>query len=160
MLGTLLIAVVGTGAGVALGLSAMISNDIYKVYVNKNATDKQNLTVARLVIVLILVVAALFTMGNMGSLILGWSFMSMGLRGAVAFGPLCTALFLPGRIPGKWALSAMIIGPVLVLVGKFILPASIDPLFLGLAGSILVLVAGYMTSRRNRPDASLSHDAP
>lgn len=147
ILATLLVALVGTGAGIALGLSSMICNDIYKVYINKNPDDKKMLTATRLVIVAILVAAALFTMGNMGSLILGWSFMSMGLRGAVAFGPLCTALFLPGRIPSRYAFTAMIVGPILVLVGKLWLPPIMDPLFLGVGGSLLVLVVGFMAGR-------------
>lgn len=74
----------------------------------------------------------------------------MGLRGAVAFGPLCTALFLPGKIPPRFAFVSMMIGPLLVLVGKFTLPAGIDPLFLGLAGSLVVLAAGLIVGRRSR----------
>lgn len=147
ILATLLVALVGTGAGIALGLSSMICNDIYKVYINKNPDDKKMLTATRIVIIAILVGAALFTMGNMGSLILGWSFMSMGLRGAVAFGPLCTALFLPGRIPSKYAFTAMIVGPMLVLIGKFWLPPIMDPLFLGVGGSLLVLAVGFFMGK-------------
>lgn len=147
ILATLLVALVGTGAGIALGLSSMICNDIYKVYINKNPDDKKMLTATRLVIVAILVGAALFTMGNMGSLILGWSFMSMGLRGAVAFGPLCTALFLPGKIPSRYAFTAMIVGPILVLVGKLWLPPIMDSLFLGVGGSLLVLAVGFIKGK-------------
>jgi SSS family solute:Na+ symporter len=142
VLATLLVALVGTGAGISLGLSSMISNDIYKVYINKNADDNKNLWVNRMVIGGILALAAVFSGGNMGSLILGWSFLSMGLRGAVAFGPLCTALFLPGRIPGRYALLSMVVGPVLVLLGKLMLPAHIDPLFLGVLGNLAILGLG------------------
>lgn len=45
----------------------------------------------------------------------------MGLRGAVAFGPLCTALFLPGRVPRSFALGSMLAGPLLVLVAGIIM---------------------------------------
>ena len=95
MLGTLLVAVVGTGAGLALGMSSIFCRDIYKVYINKNVTPEKSLVVTRIIIVAILVVCALFSLGDLGDLILGWSFMSMGLRGSVAFIPLCTALFMP-----------------------------------------------------------------
>lgn len=139
----LLVALVGTGAGLALGMSSMISNDIYKVYFNKNASDKTLLKATRIIIALILGSAALFTTGNMGSLILGWSFMSMGLRGAVGFAPLCCSLFLPGKIDKKFALCAMIAGPLLVLIGKFTLPSFIDPLFLGVGASIIIMLVGY-----------------
>lgn len=114
-----------------LGLSSMICNDIYKVYLNKTASDSNMLKVSRLVIVIVLAAAALFTRGNLGSMILGWSFMSMGLRGAAAFGVLCTALFLPGKIDKNYAICSMMIGPFFVFMGKFILPAAVDSLFLG-----------------------------
>lgn len=143
VMATLLITLVGTGSGVALGLSSMICNDIYKIYFNKNASDKLTLAVSRIIIALILGCAAIFTTGNLGSLILGWSFMSMGLRGAVAFAPLCCALFLPDRINKNFALASIILGPTFVLIGKFILPQNIDSLFLGVGISILVMLIGY-----------------
>lgn len=151
VLATLLVALVGTGAGVSLGLSAMFSSDIYKVYINKNADDIKSLKINRLFIAAVLAAAAVFSGGNMGSLILSWSVLSMGLRGAVAFGPLCAALFMPGKIPPKYAVAAMLTGPVLVLIGKFTLPPRIDPLFLGVLGSIMVLLAGWIMGRKSAP---------
>lgn len=148
VLATLLVALVGTSAGVSLGLSSMFCNDIYKVYINKSADDKKTLFVSRVVIVVILAAAALFSSGNMGSLILGWSFLSMGLRGSVAFGPLCAALFLPGKIPGRYAFASMIVGPALVILGKFTLPAAIDPLFPGVLGNLAVLAVGLIAGHR------------
>ncbi|MDR1920440.1 MAG: sodium:solute symporter family protein [Candidatus Adiutrix sp.] len=147
ILATLLVTVVGTGAGVSLGLSAMFCNDIYKVYLRKNPTDRQSLLVSRLTIVVILAAAALFASGNLGSLILSWSFLSMGLRGAAAFAPMCAALFLPGRIRAEFALASIVAGPLFVLAGKFTLPASFDPLFIGVAASAVILGLGYKSSR-------------
>ena len=148
IMATLLISLVGTGAGLSLGVSSMICNDIYKVYFNKNASDEVLLKVTRIIIVLLLVTASLFTAGNMGGLILGWSFLSMGLRGAVGFAPLCCALFLPGRINKQFALYAIIAGPLFVLIGKFVLPKYIDPLFLGVGVSILVMLMGYFANEK------------
>ncbi|MGL5316124.1 MAG: sodium:solute symporter family protein, partial [Peptostreptococcaceae bacterium] len=148
IMATLLVALVGTGAGVALGLSSMICNDIYKVYINKDASDKKTLTAARVIIALILIAAALFTTGNLGSLILGWSFMSMGLRAAVSFAPLCCALFLPGKINKKFAFSAILLGPLFVLIGKFVLPPNIDSLFLGVTISIITMIIGYFVKSK------------
>ncbi|MGL5328077.1 MAG: sodium:solute symporter family protein [Peptostreptococcaceae bacterium] len=147
IMATLLVALVGTGAGIALGLSSMICNDIYKVYFNKNANDKALLKASRVIIILILACAALFTTGNLGSLILGWSFMSMGLRGSVAFAPLVCALFMPGKIDKKCALAAMVAGPVFVLVGKVCLPSNIDSLFPGVAASVLMMIIGYFVQK-------------
>ena len=69
----------------------------------------------------------------------------MGLRGSVAFIPLCTALFMPGKVPPpRYAMAAMIAGPIFTLVGKFILPATIDSLFLGIAATIVITAAGII----------------
>ncbi|QAT48371.1 sodium:solute symporter family protein [Caproiciproducens sp. NJN-50] len=140
VLATLLVALVGTGAGLALGLSSMICNDIYKVYMNRNAADNVLLRISRTVIFAILGGAFLFTFGNMGSLILNWSFLSMGLRGAVAFAPLLFALFFPGRVKGTAALAAVIAGPICILAGEFVLPEQIDPLFLGIGVSLCIML--------------------
>ncbi len=148
MLATLLVAVVGTGAGLALGMSSIFCRDIYKVYVNREASPEKTLKIMRAIIVVILIVCAVFSCGNLGDLILGWSFMSMGLRGSVAFIPLCTALFMPGKVPPRYAMAAMIAGPVFTLIGKFILPASIDSLFLGIAVTIVIVAAGCLTSKK------------
>ncbi len=150
MLGTLLIAVVGTGAGLALGMSSIFCRDIYKVYINKDVTPEKALAVTRGIIVGILVICAVFSLGNLGDLILGWSFMSMGLRGSVAFIPLCTAIFMPGKIAPKYAVASMVAGPVFTLVGKFVLPSTIDSLFLGVLASFIVIVAGYICQRKNK----------
>lgn len=149
ILATLLVAVVGTGAGVALGLSSMICNDIYKVYFNKDASDKTSLNASRIIIALILSATALFSSGNLGSLILSWSFMSMGLRGAVGFAPLCCALFAPGKINKKFALASIIAGPLFVLIGKFTLPPHINSLFLGVGVTIVIMLAGYFANKKN-----------
>ena len=89
VLATLLVAVVGTGAGLALGVGTIFTKDIYKNYINKKADDKQLLKVTRIMIIVILGLTLVFVSGNVKSLILKWSFMSMGLRGATVFAPLC-----------------------------------------------------------------------
>ncbi|MDR1243135.1 MAG: sodium:solute symporter family protein [Deltaproteobacteria bacterium] len=149
-LGTLLITVAGSAAGVALGLSSMFCADIYRVYFNPAARDKTLLFVSRAAIACIFAAAALISAGNMGSLILGWSFMSMGLRGAVAFGALTAAVYIPGRVSASCALCSMFVGPLCILLGKPFIGGLLDPLFPGVAGSLIVLLIGYFRGvRRN-----------
>ncbi|MEK6265582.1 MAG: hypothetical protein N2B06_12580, partial [Clostridium sp.] len=64
------------------------------------------------------------------------------------FAPLCCALFLPGRIDKQFALYAIIAGPLFVLIGKFVLPKYIDPLFLGVGISILTMIIGYFVNEK------------
>ena len=71
----------------------------------------------------------------------------MGLRGAVVFVPLTCALFLPGRIP-SWAIFLCVIcGPLGVLGGN-ILRSTIDPLFIGMAVTLVIAVIGGVIGRR------------
>lgn len=158
MLATLLVAVVGTGAGLALGMSSIFCRDIYKVYINKDATPEKSLKVTRGIIVAILLICAAFSLGNMGDLILGWSFMSMGLRASVAVVPLIGALFFPGKIEPKYAIVSMIAGPVFVLIGKFVLPATIDSLFLGIGVTIIINLMGYFKKLKNKMNAETITD--
>ena len=144
VMAALLVAVVGTGAGISLGLGSMIYNDIYRVYINKNSDEASGLLVTRLSIVMILLCAAIFSSGNLGTLILQWSFLSMGLRGAVAFGPLCTALFLKNRIPGSFALASMIAGPAVVLFCTLYPLGDIDPFLAGVSANLAILGAGFV----------------
>jgi len=82
IMAALLVTVVGTGAGLALGISTVITKDIYKNYIRKNQDESKLLNISRLAIVVVLAAAVIFTAGNLKSYILEWSFMSMGLRGA------------------------------------------------------------------------------
>ncbi len=92
-----------------------------KARLRPEATEAQQLLFTRGAIVAVLIVACLLSTGGAGSLIMSWSFLSMGLRGAVAFFPLCAALFLPGRIHTKTVLTSMVVGPVVVILSKFLI---------------------------------------
>ena len=97
----------------------------------------------------VLLLAAWLSVGEAGSLILGWSFLSMGLRGAVAFTPMCLALFVKKPVPRPFAVASMIAGPVLVIAGQYILPSHIDPLFLGIAGTLVICTAGLIRRKNH-----------
>ena len=69
--------------------------------------------------------------------------MSMGLRGAVVFVPLCGALFLKGRIAPGYAIASVLAGPSLVLAGKLLFKGlPFDPLFLGILANIVIMAFG------------------
>lgn len=136
MLGTLLLAVIGTAAGLSFGMAKMY----YKNFLEKKNTNE--IFSIRLIIVIVLAAAGVLSYGEFGQYILNWSFLSMGLRGAVAFIPIITALYCPGRINKKYATAAIIAGPIITFAGKFALPASIDSLFPGIAASLVIMLAG------------------
>nr|PZN03885.1 MAG: hypothetical protein DIU66_06315 [Bacillota bacterium] len=142
VLATLLVAVAGTGSGLALGISTLFARDLYARFINPKAEDTDLLKVSRLSLIGVLGIALLFTSGNLKSLILKWSFMSMGLRGASVFGPLWAAIFLKGRVDRKFAVLSMVVSPLAMLAGKYALPEWLDPLIPSVVIGILLILLG------------------
>lgn len=148
-LAVLLIAIIGCGAGLTLGISSILTNNLY-ARMAPGSSEEKKLAVNRTAIVAVLLLAVVCTIGDLQSVILQWSFMSMGLRGAVLFLPLCGALFFPGRVPAGFALACVVAGPLCVLVGKLFLPPSFDPLFLGMLVNLLIMLAGLAAGKGRR----------
>ncbi|MGA2332819.1 MAG: sodium:solute symporter family protein [Syntrophales bacterium] len=140
VLATMLVAVIGTWAGLALGVSTMVTKDIYKRFFRKLAGDKEILFVQRLLIFLVCVLCVFFVTGNLKSLILGWSFLSMGLRGCTILFPLLGAMFFPRLVSPIAGILAAFLGPLANLVWHVLYPKGLDPLYPGLIVSLVVLV--------------------
>ncbi|MGM9614883.1 MAG: sodium:solute symporter [Oscillospiraceae bacterium] len=152
VLGTLFIAVVGTGAGLALGMSFVLNEDILDRFTHKFDGPQKQRFMGRVWMVLVLVLACVLSMGSLGDTILSFAFMSMGFRAAAVFASLCAALFFPGRVSHKWAVASIIAGPAAVLIGKLAgLP--FDSLFLGIGVGLLLIVLGAAAKRREVPKA-------
>lgn len=159
VLGTLFIAVVGTGAGLAMGISTILRREIFSRYSDRLQDPKVNGKLSKIVIVLVLALAVYMSSGSLGDTILNFAFMSMGLRGAVLFVPMCCALWLPGKVNNRWALAATIAGPVFVLVfGTIIpLPAGVDSLFIGIAAAFICCCVGLAIGKNKAGVKLISH---
>lgn len=142
ILGVLFITVVGTGAGIVLGISTTLTNDIAAQLIPKLNTQRLKVALSKGMIVLVLCAAGFLACGPLGDTILQFTYMSMGLRGAVVFLPLACSLWLPGQISSRYAMAAVIAGPLTVLLFGLwgILP--FDPLFAGMAAALLIMAAG------------------
>ena len=151
VLGTLFIAVVGTGAGLALGISFVLNEDILDRFTHRFDGPQKQKFMGRIWMVLVLVLACVLSMGSLGDMILNFAFMSMGLRAAAVFAPLCAALFFPGRVNRKWAVASIIAGPVAVFAGKM-MSLPFDSLFLGIGvGILLILIGAAVKTRSQKP---------
>ncbi|MFZ5943221.1 MAG: sodium:solute symporter family protein [Bacillota bacterium] len=146
VLATLLISVIGTGAGLVLGVSTMFTQDIYRK-ICPQASDKQIITFSRVSIVVVSLLTLFFVAGNMNSLILKWSFLSMGLRGATICFPLLGAVFFRDRINSRAGIWAIIIAPLSSILWAFFGYSTIDPLYVGLTVSLGILLLGSLVSR-------------
>ncbi len=136
----LFISVIGTGAGLVLGVSTMMTQDIFKKLIKKDADDRAMLIFMRLSVAAISGITLLFVAGNINSLILKWSFLSMGIRGSVIFFPLLTTLFLNRFISSKAILYALAMGPISTILWGILMPVKMDPLYIGMGTSLATIV--------------------
>ena len=154
VLGTLFITVVGGGSGLALGMASILVTDIFsRKSARVKGDSRTNLLVTRGTILGILLAAAVVAILVPGAMINDFGFLSMGLRGAVVFLPLCGALWLKGKIPRAFTLTAILAGPIAVLAGNFMnLP--FDSLFLGMAVCLVIMAAGLAVGRHTHDTLS------
>lgn len=146
VLGTLLITVVGGGAGLSLGMATILLKDIYKRVTRRIDGPEKELIVIRVTIVAILGIAAFVAATVPCSTINDLGFLSMGLRGTVVFLPMNCALWFAGKIDRRCILASVSLAPLAVLAGK-LLTLPFDSLFLGMAVSLLCCLAGRLIVR-------------
>lgn len=139
----LLLASIGSAAGLALGVGTMMTRDLFPA-MRLRFCQEHMLATNRITVMAVMLSAALFTFGNLSSLVLEWNFLSMGLRGAGIFIPFSLAIFWPGRVSAGAAVWSMAAGTFMAFSWKFIAPAGMDPLYAGLAASACVLAVFLM----------------
>jgi len=144
---SLLVAVVGTGAGLALGMSVMVAKDVYARLLRKNALDREILTVSRAAVAVILASSTFFAATNLKSMILSWAYLSMGIRGSAIFFPLVGAMLSRGRSYPPWVgILGAAAGPAAILMWALFVGKGPDPLYVGLAASAMALGVGTLAS--------------
>ncbi|HMB14882.1 MAG TPA: sodium:solute symporter family protein [Pelovirga sp.] len=140
---TLLIAAVGTAAGLALGVATTLKVDLLRNWLPNISSE---LLIFRLITLAVLGAAFLLLLSNLGSAIMDWSFLSMGLRGATLCFPLLFAVFLPQVNWRQAGFVSIMLAPTAVVVLGFFPITGIPPLFFGLGLSLLVFVLTLLLS--------------
>lgn len=148
VMATLLFAAIGSGAGLALGACTILNRDIYQSMCPL-AEDSKVLSMFRVIILgsFGLALAVVYVSGQ-NSLILEWSYLALGFRGASAFLPIMAALFLAGRVDRKAGAQAVIVAPVTVIIWTVLKPWPINPLIPGLIVSFVFLLGGYLKAEK------------
>lgn len=138
--GGILITVIGCASGLILGVSTNIIKNLAPARLMNKHSEKETM-IHRILIGIIVAAAALAGITGAGSMILEWSYISMGLRGSGTFLPFAAAVLSPGSLSPKWALAASVAGLSGTLIWSLSsLPG--DPLFPGLAISALCVIIG------------------
>ena len=172
-MGGIMLSLIGSIAGLSLGIGTMLSRDIFHRArvtlrarkIHKLAEDPENqiiditeiptpnhpyhlseLAVTRLIVLLTITLAAFIALANEGSQVLFWNFLSMALRSGGIFLPLSFAIFAPGTITAMSATLSMALSTVAALAAVF-LGAAGNPLFFGLAVSALCLIPCWLRHR-------------
>ncbi len=139
--GALLVSLFLTGAALTLGISTVLTHDIY-CRLRPFAGDRKVLLSNRVIVILVSMFSLLFVLINIKTMILKWAFLSMTLRGVTVFAPLAAAIFAAGKIRTGAGLWAIIAAPLLALLWAFIFPSSVDPLYIGIGLSVAIMLIG------------------
>ena len=137
----ILFSIVGSIAGLALGIGTMVSNDIGRGILRITSGQKI-LLINRLTVLAVTCLSMAIALTNANTYVLDWNYMSMALRGAGVFIPMSLAIFWPRRLTSSWAACSMAISTVAAVLGRFIFHIPVNPLFIGLSMSLLIVVLG------------------
>ncbi len=135
----LLIAAVGTAAGLAMGVGTTLYMDVAAKLTR--GTDHE-LALMRLFTLGALLASFGVLLSDPDSAIMKWSFLSMGLRGATLFLPLLLAIFLGERTSARGGALSIYAAPgAVIIAGAFSSP--LPPLYVGLAVSLGAMLLGF-----------------
>lgn len=146
-------AILSTAAGLMITVASTISHDLYKVYINKNATEKQEINIARITTLGMTVVAVLLAVLLKKENVAWLVTLAFGIAASAIF-PVMLSLLWWKRFTRQGAMAGMITGLVisvlfivLLLAGikKFLIfPTAGGPGLFGVTSSFLVL---YIVSK-------------
>lgn len=146
LIGAILITVITCAGGLALGISTMVTRDLYQTYLRPNLGDREGLRVARAVVVTVITLGVVAGASDVLKLIINYSFLAFAFRADVVLIPLLCTVFLPeSRLCTLWAgIGAVLCGMVGNIAWTTFGSAPSLSLFVGLAGSLIGLLLGAM----------------
>lgn len=148
--GGLLLSVIGGGAGLVLGISTVISNDIYLRLIRPKATERQKLWVNRGTIAVVVSAVVYYLLGGTNVLMSDLTYLSMGLRGATIFLPMLGALFLRRWVPIWAGYALLIVGAGTVVLWFLFGDKAIDPVYPALIADLALLMVALWTEQWRR----------
>lgn len=173
-MGGIMLSLIGSIAGLSLGIGTMLSRDIFhrarvtlrarKIHKLADNPEQQEiditeiptvnhpyhfseLAVTRAIVLATIALAAFIALANEGSQVLFWNYLSMALRSGGIFLPLSFAIFAPHTVTNLGATLSMALSTAAALSAVF-LGAAGNPLFFGLAVSALLMVPSYLRHRQ------------
>jgi cation/acetate symporter len=149
-------AILSTAAGLMITVASTISHDLYKVYINRQATEKQELAIAKITTLVMsgiaVILAVLLKQENVAWLVT----LAFGIAASAIFPAMMATLWwkratrqglMAGMITGL-VVSVLFIVLLLTGVKSFLgLPTSGGPGIFGVTASVVVLIAVSLMTR-------------
>lgn len=143
-LGTLLITVLGSGAGLALSISSILNNDLLSRFVRPSLKPVS----LRVLIALTLLTGLLVCLNASEGMILNYTVVSMALRASVILAPLTFAIWAVGYVPASFALVACVCGPAVFFILR-IAEVPVNALASSIAVGFGIMIVGWLMGKRN-----------
>lgn len=147
--GVILVTLIGTAAGLTLGVATNFVFDLLPS-LRRGRPEGDPTRATRTTILALVVLAGIAGLAGQNSMILRWSYLSMGLRASGTFVPLVAAVLAPFRLSPGWALATGSAG-LLVTLSWPLTGLPPDPLAVGLLASSLVALSGMIAGKGSRP---------
>jgi len=146
LIGAILITVITCAGGLALGISTMVTRDLYQNYLRPKMEDREGLFVARTVIAVVVVLGVFAGASGILKLIINYSFLAFAFRADAILVPLMLTVFFPrSRFCTLYAGIGAVACGMLANIGWILHGANNKgALFVGLAGSIVGLIVGTL----------------
>lgn len=139
-LGVLIIALISSVAGLTLGISTLLTRDIWSNIFHLRES-RQILRANRLTVIAISTGLIVFSLFNLESQVLMWNLLALALRAGI-FIPLVLALYQPKLLPPLWAIPAMLIGTMFAGTANHFINTGIPPLIIGFMAAAIIIAIG------------------
>lgn len=149
-IGTLLITLVLSGAGTALGCAVILTDDVIRPLVKQLTGSGAQLACMRACVLATLLLAALLGSGVFGDTILNFSFLAMALRAVSLIVPFLCAVYFPGKVDRRFAWAGSVVGPAAVLVFGVWPVLPVDEIFAGIFACAVCCAAGAAVKKREK----------
>jgi len=148
LLSAILAAVMSTISSQLLVTSSSMTEDIYKTFINKNATPKSMLIMSRISVLIVAIIALLLSLNPKNSILnlVGNAWAGFG----AAFGPLIILSLLWKRTTAMGGLAGMLVGGAVVLAWVYV-PHNYKEVYEMIPGFILSFLTIIVVSLLTKP---------
>ncbi len=143
LLSAILAAIMSTADSQLLVTASALTEDVYKVLLRRSATNKELLTVSRITVIVVALIAYILALNPENSVLDLVSYAWAGF--GAAFGPIVIVSLFWKRMTRNGALSGMILGGITVLLWKQ-LEGGIFELYEIVPGFIIAMLAIFIVS--------------